>query len=253
MTTEYYPPRLDELMSRFLTCRQIDSCLTAYGSEVETYDAVPAQAIDPRQAWDGALEAVQQFTDTKKLGQIPTGWATLVGGIESMTGLPMAAGNFPQLVRDWLPLVHATSLNETLKSKSPGQDVAGLSSWIESTAHSGDPIKWLLAAGLLRLTKRFDGAENLLKSKSPTKELKSAFANEEAAIQWQRGNHAAARKQWAKQPDSAAVQFNRGMADLFCENAKSAEVNLKGAVARLPESSGWHHLGLLYLALAQSR
>ncbi len=253
MSNEQFPPGLDELMARFLARRQADVDAVAVTGEIETYEAVPAQAVDPRQAWDGACEPMNGIADVKKLAKLPTGWATLVAGMESYTGLPMAAGNFPQLVRDLLPLVKANSLNSTLKTNGSVADVGGLSSWVESCEQSDEPAKWLLAVGLLRLAKRFDEAEKLLKSKAPTKEWKVAFANEEAAIAWQRGNHAAARKLWAKMPESAATQFNRGMAELFSDSAKASVPHLKAAVAKLPESSGWHHLGLLYLALAQSR
>jgi hypothetical protein len=240
-------------MARFLARRQADADAVAVAGEVEAFEAVPAQAVDPRQAWDGACESMTGVADVKKLTKLPTGWATLVAGLESYTGLPMAAGNFPQLVRDLLPLVKATSLNATLKANVASADVGGLSTWVESCEQSTEPAKWLLAVGLLRLAKRFDEADKLLKSKSPTKEWKTAFANEEAALAWQRGNHDAARKLWTKLPESAATQFNQGMAELFSENPKAAAPLLKAAVAKLPESSGWHHLGLLYLALAQSR
>jgi hypothetical protein len=248
-----FPPRLEDLMARFLARQKADPEAVAVAGEVEPYEAVPAQAVDPRQAWVGACEAMVGLTDVEKLSKLPTGWPTLVAGLESCTGLPMAVGNFPQLVRDLLPLVKSTSLNATLKSSGTVADVGGLASWVETCKQSSDPAKWLLAVGLLRLAKQFDKAEELLKTKSPNKEWKNAFANEEAAIAWQRGNHAFARKQWAKLPDSTVTQFNRGVAELFCDNAQAAAPNFKAAVADLPESSGWHHLGLLYLALAQSR
>ena len=253
MSNDVFPPRLDELMARYLANRQVDANAVLPTSEVEAYEAVPAQAVDPRQAWDGACDALTGLANVKKLAKLPTGWATLVGGMESHTGLPMAAGNFPQLVRDLLPLIKAKSLNSMPKSNFAVADVAGLSSWVESCEQSTEPAKWLLATGLLRLAKRFDEAETLLKAKTPTKEWKSAFANEEAALAWQRGDHSAAKKSWAKLPETAATLFNRGMAELFSDNAKAAVPHLKAAVAKLPESSGWHHLGNLYLALAQSR
>lgn len=253
MSNDQFPPRLDELMARFLACRQADPDAVGVPGDVEAFEAVPAQAVDPRQAWAGACESIADMADIKKLNKLPTGWVTLVAGVESYTGLPMAAGNFPQLVRDLLPLVKATSMNATLKSNGAVADVGGLSSWVESCEQSNDPAKWLLAVGLLRLAKRFDEAEKALQSKSSTKEWKTAFANEEAALEWQRGNHDAARKLWSKLPETAATQFNRGMAELFSDNVNAAVPHLKAAVAKLPESSAWHHLGLLYLALAQSR
>jgi len=46
------------------------------------------------------------------------------------------------------------------------------------------------------------------------------------------------------------VLFNRGMAALFLDRPAEARADLRKATERLPESSGWHHLGRLYLALA---
>ena len=46
------------------------------------------------------------------------------------------------------------------------------------------------------------------------------------------------------------VLFNRGMAALFTGQPADARADLRRAVEQIPESSGWHHLGRLYLALA---
>jgi tetratricopeptide (TPR) repeat protein len=75
-------------------------------------------------------------------------------------------------------------------------------------------------------------------------------ANEEAALLWQRGEHAEAARRWGQMPDSVPVLFNRGMAALFLGRPADARAALRQAVERLPEASGWHHLGRLYLALA---
>ena len=49
------------------------------------------------------------------------------------------------------------------------------------------------------------------------------------------------------------VLFNRGMAALFLNRAKEARPLLSQAVEQLSEDDGWHHLGRLYLALAEMR
>ena len=43
------------------------------------------------------------------------------------------------------------------------------------------------------------------------------------------------------------------MAALFLDQTAEARTALLQAVAQLPEDSGWHHLGKLYLALAEMR
>ena len=56
---------------------------------------------------------------------------------------------------------------------------------------------------------------------------------------------------WDSLPESPASLFNRGMAALFMGQSGKASSLLAGAVAKLPETGGWHHLGSLYMALAQ--
>ena len=60
-------------------------------------------------------------------------------------------------------------------------------------------------------------------------------------------------KIWNRLPDSVPVLFNRGMAALFTDRAAEARKHLKEAIAKLPESSAWHHLGRLYLTLAEGK
>jgi uncharacterized protein HemY len=47
------------------------------------------------------------------------------------------------------------------------------------------------------------------------------------------------------------VLFNRGMAALFVKDVAAAKQHLNAAIAQLPASSAWHHLGRLYLTLAE--
>ena len=47
--------------------------------------------------------------------------------------------------------------------------------------------------------------------------------------------------------------FNRGMAALFAGDIAVAKQHLTAALAKLPTSSAWHHLGRLYVILADLR
>src|SRR5205823_3721589 len=67
-----------------------------------------------------------------------------------------------------------------------------------------------------------------------------------------KGRREQAAALWAKSDDVPAL-FNRGMAALFQGKAAEALAPLRQAVARLPENSSWHHLGQLYLTLAEMR
>ena len=84
-------------------------------------------------------------------------------------------------------------------------------------------------------------------------EWRQVWANEEAALAWHRGDFEKAVAGWRKQDDSAPVFFNRGMAALFHDEAQQARSSLAAAVAKISEDSSWHHLGKLYLALAEMR
>lgn len=52
-------------------------------------------------------------------------------------------------------------------------------------------------------------------------------------------------------PDAPAVLFNRGMARLFLGRVAEARESLQKAVDAIPETSGWHTLARLYLAVAE--
>ncbi|MBX7104938.1 MAG: hypothetical protein K1X57_12705 [Gemmataceae bacterium] len=239
-----FPPNIDELTARYLQ-RSGDETIPV--GDVEAYDAVPAHAVDPRTAWESGLEASGDLAD-KTICKIPSGWSTLVAALESQTAVPMAAGSFPQAVRDWLPLIQNADLSKTLRTQEPVAEVAGLTTWVENLAKSGDPRNLILAAGVLRLSRRFDEAARLLEGVAP-----DIAGNELAALAWARGDHSGARSQWAKLPKTAATRFNCGMAELFLGDAVSARRELKAAADLLPENSGWHQLARLYLAVAETR
>ena len=82
-------------------------------------------------------------------------------------------------------------------------------------------------------------------------EWRAAWANETAALAWHRGHPDEALKLWQAQTPSVPVLFNRGMAALFLGKFADARAALSEAVKQLPEGNGWHHLGHLYLSLAQ--
>jgi hypothetical protein len=122
-----------------------------------------------------------------------------------------------------------------------------LSEW---ASRATDDAGRLLAAGALRLARQFDHAEELL-AIAPSPAFRALHANEVAALAWHRGQPERAMALWEKQGDGPVPSFNRGMAALFLGQAERATRELSAAVAALPESSAWHHLGQLYLAMAR--
>lgn len=113
----------------------------------------------------------------------------------------------------------------------------------------------LLAAAVLRAACDFEQSGATLESlrNQMPAHLSSAFVNEEAALYWAQGEAAKAVALWESLPETAPVLFNRGMAALFMKATSKARDLLKKAVALIPETDGWHHLGRLYLALAEMR
>src|SRR5207248_8170413 len=168
------------------------------------------------------------------------------------TALPMAAGNYPQLVRDLAPLFHAAKMSELVGTPGGTPEIAGLVESAQAVARSGEFPRALVAVGVLRLARQFAAAERLLKSVQPPAAWRDAWANEEAALLWQSGRRDEAARRWQALPESVPVLFNRGMAALFGDRPAEARAALRTAVDKIPESSGWHHLGRLYLALAES-
>lgn len=219
--------------------------------QVVPHEAIPIQPVDPRVAWDDALAVVRCEMANVARWEVPPDWPSLVAAQEPAIALPFCLGNFPQMVRDLQPflcgdarIVPRTSRNRPLSVS------AVLTQW--TNAQSGYP-QCLLAVGVLRLARRFDEASALLSQHEAPAVWQALRANEEAALAWQRGNAEEARKLWQGQATSVPVLFNRGMASLFLNHPTEARSALREAVAQLPETSAWYHLGYLYLALADAR
>jgi hypothetical protein len=249
-------PPLAELMARYLgrqTAAHMAGLAAVETGEVEPYEAVPVQSVDPRQAWDEATAVLKYFGDAAaKSGKAIADWPQLVAAQEPVTALPMAAGNYPQLVRDLAPLFHAAKMSDLVKEPAAVADVAGLVESAQTAARSGEFPKVLVAVGVLRLARQFAAAERLLKSVNPPAAWRDAWANEDAALLWQSGRRDEGARRWQGLPDKVPILFNRGMAALFFDRPADARAALRAAVDKIPESSGWHHLGRLYLALAES-
>jgi hypothetical protein len=111
-----------------------------------------------------------------------------------------------------------------------------------------------VALGALRLARQFERAGAFVRQLDAdiSADWQAAWDNEKAALAWHSGRCDEARGLWRAQTASVPVLFNRGMAALFAGEPVSAEQALAEAVAQLPESGAWHHLGRLYLTLAQT-
>lgn len=242
-------PTLKDLMTRYLD-RQTESHALGLGAvdptEVLPYEAGPVQPIDPRTAWEAGLAALQSLS-----AKAPPGWGQLVAQHEPVVAVPLCVGNFPQMVRDFHMLLHGADLTTLLPKGGRPAGVPSLDDWLGSVRPEGLDAFLVLAA--CRLSKQFERGEAILRAAEPgiPKELRPLWDNEKAAFLWHQGKHEEARALWEKLPPSLPVRFNRGMADLFLGSTESACSHLTIVAAELPETSPWHHLARLYLALAR--
>jgi hypothetical protein len=247
-------PPLSELFADYLrgqTAAQAEGLgFPAPSGEVEPYEAVPVQPVDPKQAWTDALAAAGHFDGVRATWKTPPDWPTMVAAQEPAVALAFCLGNFPQMVRNLHPLLAGGDLTALRAGPSRCPAAPALVEWAGTCASYPEG---LLAAGVLRLAHQFDAAANLLRRRTPEAGWEAVHANEEAALAWHRGQADEAAALWAKQPESTPVLFNRGMAALFLGDAATAREALTKATAALPETGAWHHLGRLYLALAAAR
>src|SRR5438874_3145440 len=249
-------PHMNEMLKEYLerrTSAHSAGMAAVDRGEVEPYDAVPPQVLDPKQAWDEATTVFAHFGLWPNLSA-PADWPSLVANPDTAIALPFAAGYFPQSVRDLQRLARSVPPAELPTETGAPIPADGLDTWVGERESSGDVAGLLLTAGVLRLARQFDRAERVLKKceKEARAQWKSAWTNERAALLWVRGPRVEAEKLWKSLPQSAPALFNRGVAALFLGDKSAARESFCKAVTQIAESSGWHHLGRLYLALAQS-
>jgi tetratricopeptide (TPR) repeat protein len=249
-------PPLDELFRNYLQ-RQTAAQGQGLGfaevsGEVVPHEAVPLQPADPQQAWKDAVAVVPYLAGKAKVQwQVPPDWPTLVATQEPAIDLAFCLGNFPQMVRMLQPLL---TLSGPVQPSSPAPRPVPVAGLIEWTTKVRTFPEILLAAGVLRLARHFEEAANLLRqSEEADGQLGALRANEEAALLWHEGRHEEALAAWQGQEATAPVLFNRGMAATFLGHFAEAQEGLSQAVKALPETSAWHHLGHMYLALAEAR
>lgn len=267
------PRSVTELFRQYLR-RQMAAQAEGVGiadpdGQVVPHETASMQPIDPRLAWEDALAAIHWITSRKRerreessltVREVPLDWPSFVAAQEPAIALAFCVGNFPQMVRHLQPFLDRGTQTALRPQAEPGNKSArpvvvppALLQWANSVR--GYP-QLLVAAGVLRIARRFDEASELLRSPGDAEirpQLKELRANEEAALTWHRGNAEEALALWQVQKASMPVLFNRGMAALFLGRPDEARTALGQAVAQLPETSAWHHLGHLYLAWIAAR
>jgi hypothetical protein len=259
MTSPQQPP-LSETLARYLSRQRAAheaGLVSGEVGEVVPYEAVPVQPVDPRLAWDGARAVLRCFQPdaAAEVGPVPPDWSALVAGHEPAVALAFCVGNFPQLLRALHTLIHGTDLSGLRPRAGAPVAASALGEWAEQVVNGGPFPRVLMALGALRLRRQFEQAADLAQRVAARVPAgwQTAWANELAALAWHRGQAEEAAALWEAQRGSAPVLFNRGMAALFLNKPAAARPLLSAAVAQRPDDDGWHHLGRLYLALAEMR
>lgn len=249
MTTSTTPPSIAELFASYLATRA-DAASAPAGCEVEPHEVAAGFRVDHQAAWADATAALGL-----KPTAAPPEWAALVASPVAVYAVPMAAGSYPQRVRDVSPLL--ARLNPAALRPAAGTTQlaapSGLAGWIARESEKPTALATLLAAGVARAAGDLARAAELLTaagSKCATDAERAALANERAALAWAAGDAAGAVAAWDALPDAPAVRFNRGMARLFLGRFAEARTDLDAAVAALPDGSGWRDLAELYRTLA---
>jgi len=251
-------PTLPNLLARYLQGQaeaHASGLATAdLTAEVVPHEVGPVQPIDAKPAWEEALTAAKFYggADWRAL-QAPPQWPQLVAATEPATALPFCLGNFPQLVRSFQALTQAKHLTELRPTAGRAVPAPVLVDWAKAASTAKQFPKLLLALGVLRLARHFDVADEVIAANDSAvpAQWRAAWANELAALAWQRGQCEQALAMWQSMASSVPVLFNRGMAALICGRPAEAGTALMEAVNQLPESSAWHHLGHLYLTLGE--
>jgi len=227
-------PTLAELTGRAMAGRaeRIDS--PEFAGDVEPHEVLSGIRVDARAAWADAQLALQLLGSPIASQSAPADWAAFVDWNSGRLGIPLAAGQFPQRLREVAGLF-AAKLEEPAIAIATG--FASLKAWtLQNPSLTATALNRELGGDLPEIA-----------GTSP------AELNERAASLWLAGQRETALRAWQDLPAGPVASFNIGMAQLMLGQAKIAAISLKAAVDTLPDNSGWKHLAALYLSVAQVR
>src|SRR5262245_12609593 len=129
-------PQMNDMLKEFIQRRMAihtAGLAAVERGEVEPYEAVPAQVLDPKQAWDEAGSVLPHFGLPASKGS-PSDWPQLVAAADAAIALPFAAGHFPQSVRDLQRLASAASIAELPTESAAPIPMDGMENWLRSVA-----------------------------------------------------------------------------------------------------------------------
>jgi tetratricopeptide (TPR) repeat protein len=194
--------------------------------------------IDPIAAWkDSIFPTLKNTKGAIANISAPPGWQSLLFSLPALFGIPFASGHFPQAVRNPIELSNFIREETGWPTLLPLPELEGWS--------KGNLQKQLISVGICRLAGMHDQASTLLNTIKD--KLSSDVAQNELGVNyWAMGDHAKALQVWDKLGAEPFAFFNRGLAYLRLGQEKIAFEQLQKASELIPNSSGWHHLAVLY-------
>lgn len=246
-------PSLHELTTRFLAAKAAHPTAEADDlGDVVPHEVAGGFRAPAKLTWDEALVAFRLCgVEPEKLASPPE-WAAFAALETTTVGVPLAAGLFPQRVRQVPRLLSADGLSRLAAPCEPQPGFPGLRGWIRKALRSKSATTLLIAAGVAAALGDAANADAALTAAEEqcVGPWRTVWENQRGAVLWLTGRRDEAAKAWAAAENPTAA-FNSGLASLPTGSASEVAAAFRTAASKLPENSGWSHLAKLYAALAQ--
>ncbi len=209
-------------------------------SEVELYQAQPALGLDLGLAWSEALlpGILLAEEEPRVQARFPSSW-NAARHVTLAAPFPCCIGMAPQ----FLQKIDGIMDNASAFFQQESMGMPTLSADI--TLDNKTPLSQLAIA-------RLAGDANQIERLIPQLDGELLQKNERAAQLWFNGQRDEAREAWKSlDDDSPVIAFNQGIAALAQGDTEHGRECLARAVNGFDESTGWHHLAELFLAVAE--
>jgi hypothetical protein len=231
-------PRWQDLLQRLIHADHPDEPM----SEVEPYQAQPALGLDLATAWnDALLPATLLDSDAHVSARFPTGWQA-ARYLCFAAPFPCCTGLAPQFLQNISGIMNDAS--NYFQQQLPGfSSVSGAEMTLETKSVLSQLALARVGGDATRTSELIDQLDN-----------EHLRQNERAAQLWLSGDRTQAESLWHDiDLNHPVIAFNRGLAALANGQHQRGQGCMTRAARGFPESTGWHHLAELYLAVSERR
>lgn len=237
MTMNTTTPRWQDLLARMLEQEHAE----VPTSEVELYQAQPALGLDLSMAWNEAILPGQLLSEDmpQVSARFPSAW-NAVRHVSFAAPFPCCIGMAPQFLQKIDSILEnaQTFFEQELPSMPAGVTA-------ETALDNKTTLSQLAIARLAGDTEQVNRLIADLDGETLQK-------NELAAQLWLAGQRGEAKEAWDNlDGNHPVIAFNQGLAALASQDAARGRERLAKAVSGFDQTTGWHHLAELYLAVAQ--